>query len=234
MLGRERGIQQVLQKSGDHRQRCPQFVGGIGHEVAADQIEVKDLGDIAADDEPLAPALAEGRDAHREREGAVVLRCQLDGPQALVSDQELPEWSVMEELRQVTALVSRPMNVHQLGGHRIRPLDTLVPVEDDQGVRHRDRRLAKAADETDLALAAFTPALLMLGHGAVDHPPETVGEGWSHPMAAVDEQGQAAQIEEIAPEVGQDRQEYRQGQVEAQPGQKQGRGQGDQEQQDLK
>ncbi len=200
-------------------------MGGVGHEIPPDHIEVVELGDVPCHHEPLALAFPEGADAQRQHDGPVVLRSELDGAVVLAGVYVLVELGVADHLGQQPAIVPRPLNVHEERSGGIGPLDALALIKDHQSVRHRDRGFPKASNEPDLPLAPFAAALLILGDGAEDLAPESPREWRGQTMLAPDQGHQAKQVIEVSRQEGPEGKGPDEGPPDADPGES-GRGPG--------
>ena len=142
---------QRVDVAADDRQRRPQLVRRVGHEVAPRSLELYLVRDVADDREALV--LAVGNDLHREP-AAVVFRRGHGNAIRLRRREVCAETGVPKQVVDPIADVGGGLEPEQSGRGRVEPDDLAIGVQDDAAVAERAGALADLAQQPMVFLLA--------------------------------------------------------------------------------
>ena len=168
-------VLQRLQVARDHGEGRAQLVGDVGHEVAPDLLETRQLRDVPGEQQTLVGAVADQTDG--EEHVPVLRRGKLDRSRLPLALQEILEQGVAHQVRHTLPQVLGHLQAEQPTGRGVEPLDPVFTVQDDRGVRECRHRLAQALEGIgELALALARP-LVDAVHLLVELAPDA-SSGW--------------------------------------------------------
>ena len=129
----QRSVAQGFDEAGQHRQRCLDLVGHIGHEIPPHGLGPLELGDVLRKEQLLLVAIGKGLHAQREHV-APALPVHMQGFVETLRLQIRDEFRVADQVHRMLAQVALHVQAEMAGRGRVAPVDLVVRVEQQHPV----------------------------------------------------------------------------------------------------